>query len=37
MQQEGVWPDFVTFVRVMNACASLIVLEKGRFVHHHII
>jgi hypothetical protein len=37
MQQEGVWPDFVTFVRVMNACASLIVLEEGRFVHHQII
>jgi len=37
LKRAGVWPGFVTFVRVMNACASLIVLEEGRFVHHQII
>jgi pentatricopeptide repeat protein len=37
MQQEGVQPDSVTFVGVLNACASMIVLEEGRFVHQQII
>jgi pentatricopeptide repeat protein len=37
MQQEGVQPDSVTFVGVLNACASIIVLEEGRCVHHQII
>ncbi|CAK9278386.1 unnamed protein product [Sphagnum jensenii] len=30
MQQEGVQPDFVTFVGVLNACASILALEEGR-------
>jgi hypothetical protein len=37
MQQQGVQPNSVTFVGVPNACASLIALEEGRSVHHHII
>jgi pentatricopeptide repeat protein len=37
MQQEGVWPDSVTFVEVLNAYASVVALERGRHVHHQII
>ncbi|CAN5956074.1 unnamed protein product [Sphagnum jensenii] len=37
MQQEGVQPNSVTFVVVLNACASMIALEEGRCVHQHII
>jgi pentatricopeptide repeat protein len=37
MQQEGVQPNYVTFVGVLNACASGIALEEGRCVHHHIV
>jgi pentatricopeptide repeat protein len=36
MQQEGVEPDSVTFVGVLNACASIVALEEGRHVHEHI-
>ncbi|CAM6003174.1 unnamed protein product [Sphagnum balticum] len=37
MQQEGVQPDAVTFVGVLNACASLMALEEGRSVHQQMI
>ncbi len=37
MQQEGVEPDYVTFMGVLNACASLGALEHGRRVHRQII
>jgi hypothetical protein len=37
MQQEGVLPDSVTFVGMLNACASLIALEEGRCAHEQII
>jgi pentatricopeptide repeat protein len=37
MQQEGVWPDSVTFVEVLNACASLVALKEGSSVHDQII
>jgi pentatricopeptide repeat protein len=37
MQQEGVQPNHVTFVGVLNACASVIALEEGRRVHQQII
>ncbi|KAH8944737.1 hypothetical protein BDL97_12G000400 [Sphagnum fallax] len=37
MQQEGVQPNYVTFVVVLNACASVIALEEGRRVHQQII
>jgi pentatricopeptide repeat protein len=33
MQQEGVQPDFYTFVGVLNACANILALEEGRCVH----
>ncbi len=37
MQQEGVQPDPVTFVVVLNACASLQALEEGSRIHEEII
>ncbi len=37
MQQEGVQPDTVTYVGVLNACASIIALEEGRHAHEQII
>jgi pentatricopeptide repeat protein len=37
MQQEGLWPDATTFVGVLNACASIVALEEGRYVHEQII
>ncbi len=37
MQQEGVWPNSVTFVGVVNACASLAALEECRRAHEQII
>ncbi len=30
-------PDPVTFVTVLNACASVMALEEGRHVHEQII
>ncbi|CAN5976781.1 unnamed protein product [Sphagnum jensenii] len=36
MQSEGVEPVAITFVGVLNACASLMALEKGRQVHQQI-
>ncbi|KAH8965947.1 hypothetical protein BDL97_04G143100 [Sphagnum fallax] len=37
MQSEGVQPDSVTFVGVLNACASVMALEEGRLAHKQII
>ncbi|CAM6042280.1 unnamed protein product [Sphagnum compactum] len=37
MQHEGVQPNSVTFVGVLNACASIIALDEGRCVHLQII
>jgi pentatricopeptide repeat protein len=37
MQQEGVQPDAVTYVGVLNACASIMALEEGRRAHEQII
>jgi pentatricopeptide repeat protein len=37
LQQEGVQPNSVTFVAVLNACASVVALEEGRSVHEQII
>jgi pentatricopeptide repeat protein len=37
IQQEGVWPNPVTFVGVLNACASIGSLEEGRCDHEQII
>ncbi|CAM6054767.1 unnamed protein product [Sphagnum tenellum] len=36
MQQEGVLPNAVTFMVVLNACASVVALEEGRRVHEQI-
>jgi hypothetical protein len=37
MQQEVVQPDPITFVVVLNACASLQALEEGSHIHEQII
>jgi pentatricopeptide repeat protein len=37
MQQEDVRPTSVTFVGVLNACGSVVVLEEGRCAHEQII
>jgi pentatricopeptide repeat protein len=37
MQQEGVQPNFITFLGVLKACASIVALEEGRCVHQQII
>jgi hypothetical protein len=37
MQHEGVEPDPVTFVGVLNACASVVALDEGRRTHDQII
>jgi len=37
MQQEHVRPNSVTFVGVLKACASMVVIEEGRCVHQQII
>jgi pentatricopeptide repeat protein len=37
MQQEGVQPNSVTFVAVLNACARVGAVEVGRHVHEQII
>jgi pentatricopeptide repeat protein len=36
MQAEGVEPDRVTFVGLLNACASLAALEQGKQVHDQV-
>ncbi|KAJ7561018.1 hypothetical protein O6H91_03G010900 [Diphasiastrum complanatum] len=36
MQQEQVQPDKVTFLGVLNACASLSALQEGREVHAQV-
>jgi pentatricopeptide repeat protein len=37
MQQENMQPDSVTFVAVLNACASIGALKEGRCAHAEII
>jgi len=37
MQQEGVRPNSVTIVGVLNACASIVALEEGRCVHQQTV
>jgi pentatricopeptide repeat protein len=37
MQQEGVQLNAVTFVGILNACASIAALEEGRHVHEQIV
>jgi hypothetical protein len=33
MQQEGSYPNLVTFVQALIACADIVALEEGRCVH----
>jgi pentatricopeptide repeat protein len=37
MQEEGVQPNCVTFLGVLNSCANLIPTEEGKCVHQKII
>jgi pentatricopeptide repeat protein len=37
MRNGGVQPNFVTFVGVLKACASIVVIEESRCVHEQII
>jgi pentatricopeptide repeat protein len=37
MQLQGVKPNPVTFVGVLNACATAVALEEGRHVHEQIL
>ncbi len=37
MQQEHMQPDSVTFVGVLNVCASVVAIEDGRCAHEQII
>ncbi|CAM6051402.1 unnamed protein product, partial [Sphagnum compactum] len=37
MQNQGVQPDHVTFVGMLNACADVLALEEGRHIHERII
>ncbi|CAK9202979.1 unnamed protein product [Sphagnum troendelagicum] len=37
LQEEGVQPDFMTLVGVLNACASVVALEQGRRAHDWVI
>ncbi|CAK9213804.1 unnamed protein product [Sphagnum troendelagicum] len=37
LQEEGVQPDFMTLVGVLNACASVVALEEGRRAHDWVI
>ncbi|KAH9532183.1 hypothetical protein CY35_19G076700 [Sphagnum magellanicum] len=37
MQQEGVQPNPLTFVAVLNACASIVAIKEGRRAHEQIV
>ncbi|XP_058097387.1 pentatricopeptide repeat-containing protein At2g13600-like [Magnolia sinica] len=37
MREEGISPSTFTFVSVLNACASLALIERGKQVHGHIM
>jgi len=37
MQQEGVEPNPVTFMGALNACASVVAFEEGRYVYEQIV
>jgi hypothetical protein len=37
IQQEGVLPNTITFVGVLNACANVLALEEDRCAHKQII
>ena len=37
MQRVGMKPNQITYMSILNACASPVALERGREVHAHII
>ena len=37
MQAEGIKPNSVTFTSILNACASPVALEQGKWVHSQIV
>jgi pentatricopeptide repeat protein len=37
MQREGVKPDRVTFISILDACANLAALQKGKSIHAQIL
>jgi pentatricopeptide repeat protein len=37
MQQEGVRPSHITFIGVLNACASVAALHEGKRAHQQIV
>ncbi|KAJ7566960.1 hypothetical protein O6H91_02G125700 [Diphasiastrum complanatum] len=37
MQQEGIRPDSVLFVSILNACASIGAIDEGKMIHAQII
>ncbi|KAJ7514799.1 hypothetical protein O6H91_23G059500 [Diphasiastrum complanatum] len=37
MKQEDVQPDRITYIVLLNACASISALEQGKQLHSHII
>ncbi len=37
MQREGVEPNPFTFMGALNACASVVAFEEGRYVYEQII
>ena len=37
MQRVGMKPDQITYMSILNACASPVALERGKEVHAHII
>ncbi|CAM6129666.1 unnamed protein product [Calypogeia fissa] len=37
MRREGVKPDSIMFVGMLNACSSVVALEEGKLVHEQII
>jgi len=37
MHQEGVQANTITFMAVLNMCASIVAIKEGRYVHEQII
>ncbi|KAJ7553580.1 hypothetical protein O6H91_06G104000 [Diphasiastrum complanatum] len=37
MKQEGLQPNSVTYVVLLNACANIAALEQGKHLHYHVI
>jgi hypothetical protein len=37
IQQEGVQPNSITFMAVLNVCATVVASKEGRYAHEQII